>query len=55
MSNSFQYLVNVWPTIVELLSIHKRLQAFEAAIDNEPLPAIDQAYMEKGEEGSAAP
>ena len=42
VSNSFQYLVNSWTTIVELLSIHKRLASFEAAIRNEPLPAIDQ-------------
>ena len=30
VSNSFQYLVNSWTTIVELLSIRKRLVAFEA-------------------------
>jgi peptide/bleomycin uptake transporter len=42
VSNSFQYLVNAWPTIVELLSVHKRLKSFEAAINNEPLPEIDQ-------------
>ena len=42
VSNSFQYLVNSWTTIVELLSIYKRLSSFEAAIRNEPLPAIDQ-------------
>ncbi|MCP4392651.1 MAG: peptide antibiotic transporter SbmA [Gammaproteobacteria bacterium] len=42
VSNSFQYLVNSWPTIIELLSIHKRLASFEAAIRDEPLPAIDQ-------------
>ncbi len=42
---SFQYLVNSWTTIVELLSIYKRLRAFEATIDNEPLPEIDQEYM----------
>ena len=30
---SFQYLVNSWPTIVELLSIYKRLQAFEATLE----------------------
>ncbi len=42
VSNSFQYLVNSWTTIVELLSIYKRLSSFEAAIKNEPLPAIDQ-------------
>lgn len=27
--DSFQFLVQSWPTIVELLSIHKRLKAFE--------------------------
>lgn len=43
--SSFQYLVNSWTTIVELLSIYKRLRAFEAAIDNEPLPEIDQEYL----------
>lgn len=32
VSNSFQFLVNSWPTIVELLSIYKRLRTFEAAI-----------------------
>lgn len=47
VSNSFQYLVNVWPTIVELLSIYKRLRTFEAAIDNEALPEIDQKYLER--------
>ena len=42
VSNSFQYLVNSWTTIVELLSVYKRLRSFEATIRNEPLPAIDQ-------------
>lgn len=32
VSNSFQYLVNSWPTIVELMSVHKRLMAFEKSI-----------------------
>ena len=31
VSSSFQYLVSSWPTSVELLSIYKRLRAFEAA------------------------
>ncbi|MQW86843.1 peptide antibiotic transporter SbmA [Sinorhizobium saheli] len=48
VSNSFQYLVNYWPTIVELLSIQKRLKAFEAAIEEEPLPEIDQQFIEAG-------
>ncbi|PWE56902.1 peptide antibiotic transporter SbmA [Metarhizobium album] len=47
VSNSFQYLVNSWTTIIELLSIHKRLRAFEAAIEDEPLPSIDQRFMER--------
>ena len=42
VSNSFQYLVNSWTTIVELLSVYKRLTSFEAAIKHEPLPKIDQ-------------
>jgi peptide/bleomycin uptake transporter len=42
VSNSFQYLVNSWTTIVELLSVYKRLNSFEAAIDNRPLPEIDR-------------
>jgi peptide/bleomycin uptake transporter len=39
--NSFQYLVNSWSTIVELISIYKRLRAFEATIGGEPLPSIE--------------
>jgi peptide/bleomycin uptake transporter len=42
VSNSFQYLVNSWTTIIELLSIYKRLASFEAAIADQPLPEIDQ-------------
>lgn len=30
---SFQYLIESWPTIIELLSIHKRLKAFESVLD----------------------
>ncbi|MDM1762937.1 MULTISPECIES: peptide antibiotic transporter SbmA [unclassified Acinetobacter] len=30
---SFQYLIKSWPTIIELLSIHKRLKAFESVLD----------------------
>lgn len=40
--SSFQYLVNSWTTIVELLSIYKRLRAFEAAIEGAPLDVIEQ-------------
>ncbi|KQT85573.1 peptide antibiotic transporter SbmA [Aurantimonas sp. Leaf443] len=43
--SSFQYLVNSWTVIVELLSIYKRLRGFEAAIEGEPLPEIDQRWL----------
>ncbi len=46
VSNSFQYLVSSWTTIVELLSIHKRLRAFEATLEGEPLPELDRRYLE---------
>ena len=42
VGNSFQFLVNSWSTIIELLSVYKRLSSFEAAIKNEPLPEIDR-------------
>jgi peptide/bleomycin uptake transporter len=38
---SFQYLINSWSTIVELISIYQRLRAFEATIHGEPLPPIE--------------
>jgi len=46
---SFQFLINSWTTIVELMSIYKRLKAFEATIDDAPLPAIDQRYLAREE------
>ncbi|HEV3499556.1 MAG TPA: peptide antibiotic transporter SbmA [Bradyrhizobium sp.] len=39
--SSFQYLVNAWSTIVELISIYQRLRGFEAKIHGEPLPSIE--------------
>jgi peptide/bleomycin uptake transporter len=39
--SSFQYLVNAWSTIVELISIYQRLRSFEAKIEGEPLPSIE--------------
>lgn len=47
VTSSFQYLVSSWPTIVELLSIYKRLRAFESMIYGEELPDIDKAYLER--------
>ena len=51
VEGSFQYLVNSWTTIVELISIYKRLKAFDAAIENQPLPKIDQDFFK----GDASP
>ena len=45
VSSSFQFLINSWTTIVELLSIHKRLAAFEAAIFGGKLPSLDEKYL----------
>ncbi|MCG6857031.1 MAG: peptide antibiotic transporter SbmA [Salaquimonas sp.] len=53
VSNSFQYLVNSWATIVELLSIYKRLKAFEATLNDEPLPGIDQEYLARQQADTA--
>lgn len=41
VENSFQYLVNSWSTIVSLISIYKRLKAFEALMKDEPLDSIE--------------
>jgi peptide/bleomycin uptake transporter len=38
--SSFQYLINSWSTIVELISIFKRLRAFEARLGGESLATI---------------
>jgi peptide/bleomycin uptake transporter len=53
--SSFQYLVNSWTTVVELLSIYKRLRAFEAAIYGEDLPEIDQEYLAVRRDTGGAP
>lgn len=36
VEDSFQFLINSWPTIVELISVHKRLKAFEQQIHVSP-------------------
>jgi peptide/bleomycin uptake transporter len=43
--SSFQYLVTSWTTIIEMLSIYKRLRAFEAMIGGRPLPPIDRSAL----------
>ena len=48
VASSFQFLVSSWTTIIELISIYKRLKAFESAINDEPLPKIDRDFVEYG-------
>ena len=48
VASSFQFLVSSWTTIIELISIYKRLKAFEAAINDQPLPKIDRDFVEDG-------
>ena len=45
VASSFQFLVNSWTTIIDLISVYKRLQAFEASIYDRELPKIDQEFM----------
>jgi peptide/bleomycin uptake transporter len=43
VENSFQFLVNSWTTIVELMSIYKRLKAFESRIHVNTMDAAEPA------------
>jgi peptide/bleomycin uptake transporter len=42
VSNSFQYLVNSWTTIIDLLSIYKRLRGFESTLYGTPMDKIEK-------------
>jgi peptide/bleomycin uptake transporter len=39
--HSFQYLVNAWSTIVELISIYQRLRSFEAKLHGEKMSSME--------------
>ena len=41
VEDSFQYLVKSWTTIVSLISVYKRLRAFEATLSDQPLDVIE--------------
>jgi peptide/bleomycin uptake transporter len=43
VESSFQYLVSSWTTIVELISVYKRLRAFEQRIGGAAANARAQA------------
>ncbi len=46
VTSSFQYLVRSWSTIIDLISVFKRLQAFEAAFKGNELSNLDKEYIE---------
>ncbi|MBR1191024.1 peptide antibiotic transporter SbmA [Bradyrhizobium sp. AUGA SZCCT0240] len=46
--NAFQYLINSWSTIVDLISIYQRLRGFEAMIAGAPLPDIEHVKEPAG-------
>jgi hypothetical protein len=48
VASSFQFLVSSWTTIIELIFLYKWLKAFEAIINDEPLPKIDRDFVEYG-------
>jgi len=50
VASSFQFLVNSWTTIIDLISVYKRLQAFEASIYDKELPQIDKDFMQNQKE-----
>jgi len=41
VESAFQYLVKSWTTIVSLISVYKRLRAFEATLADRPLDVIE--------------
>jgi peptide/bleomycin uptake transporter len=50
VASSFQFLVNSWTTIIDLISVYKRLQAFESSIYDRELPKIDQEFLKSQKE-----
>jgi peptide/bleomycin uptake transporter len=46
VTSSFQYLVRSWSTIIDLISVFKRLQAFESAFKGKELSNLDKEFLE---------
>jgi peptide/bleomycin uptake transporter len=42
VKEAMQYLVRSWPSIIELISIYKRLRAFEATLEGKTLSSIEE-------------
>ncbi|SQB21737.1 transport protein [Citrobacter koseri] len=41
---SFQYLINSWTTLVELMSIYKRLRSFERELDGQDIQEVTNTF-----------
>ena len=46
VTSSLQFIANSWGTIIELLSIRKRLVSFESVLHDKSLPQIDIEYSQ---------
>jgi peptide/bleomycin uptake transporter len=46
VDRSFRFFASSWTDIVELISIYKRLRAFEAAIEGGELPSIEKPFID---------
>ncbi|MDB5526700.1 MAG: sbmA [Rhizobium sp.] len=46
VDSSFRFFASSWNDIVEMLSIYKRLRAFEAAIEGEPLSSVEKPFID---------
>ena len=44
VASSFQFLVNSWTTIIDLISIYKRLKSFEDSIVGLDISGLDKEY-----------
>jgi len=47
VEGSMQYLLKAWPTIIELMSVYKRLREFESQINDKSLRQINKADMQQ--------
>jgi len=46
VDRSFRFFASSWSDIVEMISIYKRLRAFESVIEGEELPSIEKPFID---------
>lgn len=47
VEESFKFFANAWTTIIDLISVHKRLRLFESAIVDESLPVVSEDWVQQ--------